>query len=105
MFQDEDCFMILPQTKGPITRGQEAGTQTLPLATVEQQTATLSATTPFECQVDPSHFETVGRVPEDQVNQDELLGFLRSRFRYLNNTLKEYAILQNSKSSRRVSNH
>lgn len=98
MFQDEDLFMVLPQAVGQVTRGKEAGTQTDLLLTSEQETETLTSTIPFECQVDTSEFETVSRVPEDQVNQDELLGFLRSRFRYLNNSLKEYAVLQSSKS-------
>jgi hypothetical protein len=102
MFTDEDLFTI-SITADTGNRGQRAkrGTdqecQTDDLVYEDKETTTLQATESVEVQADENEAEQIAHLTDEQYNQEELEGFLRTRFRYINNTLKEYAILQTSK--------
>lgn len=104
MFTDEDLFTISitadrkATTDGYTKGGQDQTTQTDPLEVETKETTTLTATESVEVQVDINDAQNVVELGVEQYNADELEGFLRSRFRYISNTLKEYSVLQSSKS-------
>lgn len=102
MFTDQDLFSISitadngNQTK-KAKRGRDQECQTDELIYEEKETTTLQATESVEVQADENEEDQLVYLNAEQYNEEELEGFLRSRFRYINSTLKEYAILQTSK--------
>jgi hypothetical protein len=102
MFTDEDLFTISitadnAVSGGRVKRGTDRECQTDDLVYEEKETTTLQATESVEIQADENEAEQIVHLTDEQYNQEELEGFLRTRYRYINNTLKEYAILQTSK--------
>lgn len=105
MFTDEDLFTISITadrvTEGGGRRakqGKSQSTQTDTLQIDDKETTTLTATETVEIQVDMNAEQNQVELTDEQYNGDELEGFLRSRFRYISNSLKEYSVLQSSKS-------
>lgn len=106
MFSDEDLFTIsitaANRSSDPTKskkRGEDQETQTDPLEIEDKETTTLKATESVEIQVDSNDGQNIVELTDDQYNGDELEGFLRARFRYISSTLKEYSVLQSSKSN------
>ncbi len=97
MFSDEDLFTITIQREDNLTKGQSMGCQTEPLQVADQETHTLKAIHDVEIQADPNEIYQVQFLKDEEFDIDRLAGFLRSRFAYTTNTLKEYGVLQNSK--------
>ena len=103
MFTDEDLFTISitannkSEAGGKGKRVSEAGCQTEPQSIADKETTTLNATNSVEIQADPTEGEQIAQLTEEQYNAEELEGFLRTRFRYITNSLKEYSVLQSSK--------
>lgn len=102
MFTDEDLFSItITADQGDFgkkgNRGVNKQSQTDELYFEEKETTTLQATESVEVQADENEADQLVHLTEEQYNEEELEGFLRTRFRYINSTLKEYAILQSSK--------
>lgn len=103
MFTDEDLFTISitadsgndAGSKGK--RGTDQECQTDDLVYEDKETTTLQATESVEVQADENEGEQLAHLTDEQYNAEELEGFLRTRFRYINSTLKEYGILQSSK--------
>lgn len=106
MFSDQDLFTIsIAADTGEQGRKRKRGvdqeSQTEELVYEEKETTTLQATESVEVQADENEADQLVYLNEEQYNEEELEGFLRTRFRYINSTLKEYAILQSSKCRRR----
>lgn len=106
MFSDEDLFTISITAANSsagagrnVKRGEDQETQTDPLQISDKETTTLQATESVEIQVDTHEGQNLVELTDEQYNADELEGFLRARFRYISNSLKEYSVLQSSKSS------
>ena len=102
MFTDEDLFTIsITADSGgqgkKAKRGVDQEVQTDDLVYEEKETTTLMATESVEVQADDNEADQLAYLTDEQYNEEELEGFLRARFRYINSTLKEYAILQSSK--------
>ena len=105
MFTDQDLFTISITAdsggQGKKTkRGRDQECQTEELIYEEKETTTLQATESVEVQADENEADQLVYLNGEQYNEEELEGFLRTRFRYINSTLKEYAILQSSKCTR-----
>lgn len=104
MFTDEDLFTISitadrsTEAGMKLKRGQNQQTQTEPMEVEEKETTTLKATESVEVQTDANQDQNLVELTEEHYNPEELEGFLRSRFKYISNTLKEYSVLQSSKS-------
>lgn len=104
MFSDEDLFTISitadreTEAGRNLKRGQNQSTQTDPLETEEKETTTLKATISVEVQADSTDGQQNVQLTDEQYNVEELEGFLRLRLKYITNSLKEYSILQTSKS-------
>lgn len=105
MFSDEDLFTIsITADKDSEAgrngrRGQNQSTQTEPLEIEEKETTTLQALNSVEVQTDANDGQQLVQLADDQYNSEELEGFLRMRFKYITNSLKEHSILQSSKSN------